>query len=350
MAQNYDPLTADRTFAASYLTLNSSDEALRTLFAGPTEPSVHVAYQLWADTTAGLMKQRNATDTAWVTLFQIGVTNGGLLPTSGGTMSGAIAMAGSKITDLGAPTAANDAVRKAEMDLKAPILSPAFSTDATLNADPVSGNSLTRKSFTEATYLKKAGDSMTGALNLAGNATADLHAVPRQQLGPYVNFNTSTGHRHDGTDARKVRATDLDSGAATSTNRLKANGTGGTVWADPSNPLVMITTPIVLVDAFPAPTSYETINLGPSGLALVPSGGKVALLAIEAFDECIVRVRPLGAVDDGAGMNMAVPHNQADPFGRVVHVGLDSSQRFEWKRVSGAGTHIIVKLHGWFQV
>jgi hypothetical protein len=44
---------------------NNAIEALTTLSSGATEPGTTYAYQLWADTTAGLLKQRNAANTAW---------------------------------------------------------------------------------------------------------------------------------------------------------------------------------------------------------------------------------------------------------------------------------------------
>lgn len=43
-------------------------EALRTVHSGATAPSQTVAYMLWADTSAGVLKQRNSANSAWVTL------------------------------------------------------------------------------------------------------------------------------------------------------------------------------------------------------------------------------------------------------------------------------------------
>ena len=48
------------------------------------------------------------------------------LPKAGGTMTGAVDMGGNKITNVGAPSASTDIVRKQELDLKAPIASPTF--------------------------------------------------------------------------------------------------------------------------------------------------------------------------------------------------------------------------------
>lgn len=39
--------------------------------SGATEPSATFAYQLWADTTSGYLKIRNAANNAWVTLFKL---------------------------------------------------------------------------------------------------------------------------------------------------------------------------------------------------------------------------------------------------------------------------------------
>jgi len=48
--------------------INSALAATVTLNSGATEPAAPYAYMLWQDTTAGVLKQRNAANSAWVTL------------------------------------------------------------------------------------------------------------------------------------------------------------------------------------------------------------------------------------------------------------------------------------------
>ena len=73
MAQTFDKPAATDSFATGRSKWNACLDALISVFSGATEPgaSVRVAYMLWADTTAGLLKQRNAADTAWVTLWTL---------------------------------------------------------------------------------------------------------------------------------------------------------------------------------------------------------------------------------------------------------------------------------------
>lgn len=47
--------------------INAALQALASLSSGATEPTTTYAYQLWADTTSGLLKQRNAANDAWIT-------------------------------------------------------------------------------------------------------------------------------------------------------------------------------------------------------------------------------------------------------------------------------------------
>lgn len=69
MSQTYaTPASTDPASQAILATLPDRDEALRTLFAGATAPSSPVAYQLWADTTAKVLKQRNAANSAWLNI------------------------------------------------------------------------------------------------------------------------------------------------------------------------------------------------------------------------------------------------------------------------------------------
>ena len=46
--------------------INSALAAVVSLNSGLTEPAAPFAYMLWQDTTAGVLKQRNAANTAWV--------------------------------------------------------------------------------------------------------------------------------------------------------------------------------------------------------------------------------------------------------------------------------------------
>jgi hypothetical protein len=48
--------------------INNALAASVSLNSGPTEPATPYAYMLWQDTTAGVLKQRNAANSAWVTL------------------------------------------------------------------------------------------------------------------------------------------------------------------------------------------------------------------------------------------------------------------------------------------
>jgi hypothetical protein len=45
---------------------NDALDALRSLHSGASEPESMIAYMLWADTTSGLLKQRNASNNGWL--------------------------------------------------------------------------------------------------------------------------------------------------------------------------------------------------------------------------------------------------------------------------------------------
>src|SRR5262245_20388174 len=61
--------------------LNSALQAIVSNNSGTSEPATKYAYMLWVDTTANLLKMRNAANNAWITLDAIGVPNlGGVQP------------------------------------------------------------------------------------------------------------------------------------------------------------------------------------------------------------------------------------------------------------------------------
>ena len=247
MSQQYRQLLGTDLLADSRGYLNDSDEALRTLFCGATTPASPIAYMLWADTSSGQLKQRNASNDAWIIVGVLGSTHQGHLPmagtaAAGGTMTGAIDMGGQQITNLGVGTG-SAAARVTELDLKAPIAAPTLTGDAKVSQDPAGNDSIPRRSWTDGRYVKLAGSTMTGALTLpAAPSASGLQAVPFSQAQT-MSFNTTTGHRHDGGDARKVLGTSIDSGAAASGTLLTANGGGGAAWITASrDPGILILT------------------------------------------------------------------------------------------------------------
>jgi hypothetical protein len=70
MAQ-HDYNIANQSGAAFRQDLNNALEAIVSQNSGTAEPSTTFAYQWWADTTAGVLKQRNAANSAWITIREL---------------------------------------------------------------------------------------------------------------------------------------------------------------------------------------------------------------------------------------------------------------------------------------
>ena len=90
MAQ-HDGNIANADGATVRADINDFISAILTNSSGATAPSTTFAYQWWADTTSGLLKQRNAANSGWVTIGTMASTNLGLLSLAGGTMTGLLA-------------------------------------------------------------------------------------------------------------------------------------------------------------------------------------------------------------------------------------------------------------------
>ena len=70
MAQ-HDYSIANGTGSAVRSDLNDALAAIVSLNSGATEPATTFAFQLWADTTANVLKLRNSANNAWITLRQL---------------------------------------------------------------------------------------------------------------------------------------------------------------------------------------------------------------------------------------------------------------------------------------
>ena len=88
----HDYAIANGTGAAVRSDLNGALAAIVSQNSNATEPATMYAYQWWADTTTGLLKIRNAANSAWVTIGTLASVNLGLLPVAGGTMTGVLAV------------------------------------------------------------------------------------------------------------------------------------------------------------------------------------------------------------------------------------------------------------------
>jgi len=67
----HDYIIANGTGAAVRADINLALSAIVSLNSSASEPGTMYAYQLWADTAAGLLKIRNGANSAWITLRQL---------------------------------------------------------------------------------------------------------------------------------------------------------------------------------------------------------------------------------------------------------------------------------------
>lgn len=71
---DYQPLASIGSLsgARNFEQIGLALDALRGLLAGATAPARTFAYMLWADTTAGQLKMRNAANDGWIVLWSLG--------------------------------------------------------------------------------------------------------------------------------------------------------------------------------------------------------------------------------------------------------------------------------------
>lgn len=84
----HDYIIANGTGAAVRSDLNDAFAAIVSNNSNATAPATTYAYQWWADTTTGLLKIRNAANSAWVTVGTLASTNLGLASLAGATFTG----------------------------------------------------------------------------------------------------------------------------------------------------------------------------------------------------------------------------------------------------------------------
>jgi hypothetical protein len=100
----HDYVIANGTGAAVRSDLNGALAAIVSNNSSASEPAPTYAYMWWADTSAGLLKQRNSANAAWITIGTLASTNLGLAtlasPTFTGTPAAPTASAGTNTTQI----------------------------------------------------------------------------------------------------------------------------------------------------------------------------------------------------------------------------------------------------------
>lgn len=117
MSQANNVLATSDTLTASRALINDNFAALRSLNAGTSAPSSPVEGMIYAKTDTNVVYCY--TGGAWVAIIpDYTAAGGGLLPLTGGTMSGAIAMGSNQITGLAVGSASTDATTKGQVDAR----------------------------------------------------------------------------------------------------------------------------------------------------------------------------------------------------------------------------------------
>lgn len=80
----HDYVIANATFPSTRSDLNNALQAILTLNSGASDPTTTAAGMLAYNTTSGVIKQRNAADSAWLTLWTMGKQ--GLVPQDGSSI------------------------------------------------------------------------------------------------------------------------------------------------------------------------------------------------------------------------------------------------------------------------
>lgn len=75
----HDNIIDNQAGASFRADLNAALQAQASNQSGSTEPTTAYPYQFWADTGSGVLKMRNAANTAWIKLGLLGASNFGLI-------------------------------------------------------------------------------------------------------------------------------------------------------------------------------------------------------------------------------------------------------------------------------
>jgi hypothetical protein len=210
MAQ-HDYIIANQSGAAFRSDLNNGLAAIVSQNSGAAQPSTTYAYQWWADTTTGLLKIRNAANSAWITIGTLASANLGLAtvasPTFTGTPAAPTATASTNTTQLattafvlgqsssttpvmngtaavgtGTTFARADHVHASDTS-RAPLASPSFTGNLSFNSGYGSS---------AVAYGCRAWVSLNGTGTVAIRGSGNVSSITDNGTGDYtINFTTA---------------------------------------------------------------------------------------------------------------------------------------------------------------
>lgn len=298
------PIQPSRLISAFRGDFNDIIDELLSGFLGGTEPSITYPGMLWQDTASGLWKRRNTADTGWITLGSLETDYLGLLPKSGGTMTGAIDMNGQAITGLPAgsgtaPARYSDLAAYAKLDGSTP-----FTDFPDLPAtNPTVSTEAAHKGYVDGKVA--AGGTYNGQIVMTVAPTADQHVMRKQDVTNLIDT-----HNHNGISGNgpKIAETSIASPSGSSGKILTANGSLGASFEDLAAPLTLLPGS-VYIGSLGSVASWSAVDLS----AVIPADAVAVYLRIvsTAYSTWTVKFRTYGGAGSGfaayAGSQILVP-------------------------------------------
>jgi hypothetical protein len=192
MAQ-HDMDVSNQTFTATRADINAALQALASNSSGATAPATTFAYQWWADTTSGILKQRNAANSGWVNVLNLatGVPTGAAASGANGDITSLTALAAGGLPDNSVLTndIANGAVTPVKLS-QPPTLGTAVATTSGTAVDFTGIPSWARRVTIMFNAVSTSGTSFLMVRGGAGSGVTTGYAV-QASIGTTVYTETT---------------------------------------------------------------------------------------------------------------------------------------------------------------